>query len=419
MESAPGPLRARPEATLAMLLSMIFVDALGYGLIVPLLPSLVDTASHRALAVGGVASVYAGMQLVGMPMLGRLSDRVGRRPVLVLSIVGTASAYFVIALTRSVWAIYLAVALDGLTAGSLTAAQSAIADLWSGHRRTRYLGWLSAAFAAGIVAGPLFGGLFGQIDARLAPLIAGYLAAGNALAVSLLLRETRHGAELKVASGGRAEERSDAGPDATERRRAAAAPAIDSPIRSGILRFSLIAFCINFAFMVLPANLPVFAADVLGWGPGAIGGLLAVGAASAALTQIVLLGGLARRVAANALLAVSLAVMSVSLAAVPWVISSVALYFVIAAFSVGTSMAIPLVGSAVAEAAGRAATGTAIGLMNTAIGVSMLIAPLVAGAVYEAVGAWAPYAFGAGVVAIATLALRRSGRPAGGGTDYR
>jgi len=126
MKPAPGPPRARPETTLVMLLSMIFVDALGYGLIVPLLPSLVDTASHRALAVGAVASLYAGMQLLGMPMLGRLSDRVGRRPVLVLSIVGTASAYFVIALTRSVWAIYLAVALDGLTAGSLTAAQSAL-----------------------------------------------------------------------------------------------------------------------------------------------------------------------------------------------------------------------------------------------------------------------------------------------------
>ena len=304
MESEPGPLRARPEATLAMLLSMIFVDALGYGLIVPLLPSLVDTESHRALAVGGVASVYAGMQLVGMPMLGRLSDRVGRRPVLVLSIVGTASAYFVIGLTRSVWAIYLAVALDGLTAGSLTAAQSAIADLWSGHRRTRYLGWLSAAFAAGIVAGPLFGGLFGQIDARLAPLIAGYLAAGNALAVLLLLRETRHGApargvvsgersgaiERQRATGGHSDDRFDARSDATERRRAVPVPTTDSPVRPAIVRFSLIAFCINFAFMVLPSNLPVFAADVLGWGPGAIGGVLAVGAASAALTQVVLLG---------------------------------------------------------------------------------------------------------------------------------
>lgn len=384
-----------------MLLSMIFVDALGYGLIVPLLPSLVDTVSHRALAVGGVASVYAGMQLVGMPLLGRLSDRVGRRPVLVLSIVGTASAYFVIALTRSVWAIYLAVALDGLTAGSLTAAQSAIADLWSGHRRTRYLGWLSAAFAAGLVAGPLFGGLFGQIDARLAPLIAGYLAAGNALAVSFLLRETRHGAAAR--------QRAAAGSKTGSVVRSGCA---ETAVRSEIVRFSLVAFCINFAFMVLPANLPVFAADVLGWGPRAIGGLLAVGAASAALTQVVFLGSFARRVTVKVLLAVSLAVMGLSIAAVPWVISSVALYFVIAAFSVGTSMAIPLVGSAVADAAGRAETGAAIGLMNTAIGVSMFAAPLVAGAVYETIGVWSPYALGAGVAALAVVALRGArGRP--------
>jgi len=391
-----------------MLLSMIFVDALGYGLIVPLLPSLVDTASHRALAVGGVASVYAGMQLVGMPVLGRLSDRRGRRPVLVLSIVGTATAYFVIALTRSVWAIYLAVALDGLTAGSLTAAQSAIADLWSGHRRTRYLGWLSAAFAAGIVAGPLFGGLVGRIDARLAPLIAGYLAAGNAVAVFFLLQEThRHRARANAAArvDARAGESRRAPPEPTTGTPALPGPR-ETPPRFGILRFSLIAFCINFAFMVLPSNLPVFAADVLGWGPGAIGGLLAVGAASAALTQVVLLGTFARRISAKTLLVAALTVMCMSLAAVPWVISSVALYFAIAAFSVGTSMAIPLVGSAVAEAAGRTGTGAAIGLMNTAIGVSMFTAPLVAGAVYETLGAWSPYALGASVVALAVVALR-------------
>lgn len=400
MLATESSLSMRHRVTLPILLSMIFVDSLGYGLILPLLPTLVQTGALRGFAVGGVASVYAGMQLLGMPLLGRISDRLGRRPVLLVSILGTAVAYFIIAFTRSVWVIYIAVALDGLTAGSLTAAQSAIADRWTGHRRARYLGWLSAAFAAGIVGGPLFGGLLGTADARLAPLIAGYLATANLLWGLFMLQETR-----AVTSRGQETVREPDSRQGRDRR---------------VLRFAVVAFSINFAFMMLPANLPVFATDQLGWDSRGIGGLLATGAAVAGLTQVIVVGKLTRRLSTIRALALALSIMSVALAIVPLVprtpVASPALllYPVIALFSFGTSLAIPLVGNAVAERAGRARTGAAIGTMNSAIGASMFASPLIAGAAYDAIGSWAPYALGAAVAAAAAAVVLTAlpGRPA-------
>lgn len=358
--------------TIAIVLSMIFVDALGYGMIVPLLPSLLDEAPLRALAIGGIASTYAALQLVGMPLLGRLSDRVGRRPVLLVSIAGTTIAYLIVWAAREWWALYLAVALDGLTAGSLTAAQSAMADLGPGPGRTKRLGWLSASHAAGIVAGPLLGGVFGRVGLRVAPLVAAVAAGANFLFGIIALPETR--------SDGTPRPNSD--PQPTER---------TERIRSRTLRRLIgTAFCVNFAFMALPANLPVFSADEFGWGTTEIGLLLALGGGLAALAQILLLGRLARRVGARPIVAIAMCAMALTVGSLPFLPAGL-VPLPVSLFAIATAMAIPSVGSAVADTSAEGKAGTAIGAMNTAIGASMLSAPLLFGVLYETLGSWSPY----------------------------
>lgn len=381
----------RPTIAIAIVLSMIFVDALGYGMIVPLLPSLVGEAPLRALAIGGIASTYAALQLIGMPLLGWLSDRIGRRPVLLLSIAGTALAYTIVWAAREWWLLYLAVALDGLTAGSLTAAQSAMADLGGGPDRTRRLGWLSAAHAAGIVGGPLVGGVLGSFGVRVAPLAAAFAAGVNLIFGLAALPETRSFATATPVRAGDATE-----PETRDRSRARR-------------RLIATAFCVNFAFMALPVNLPIFTSDRFDWGTTQIGLLLALGGASAAVAQLLLLGLVARRLRPRTIVALAMGAMTLTIVAVPFL--PVALIPVaIALFAVATALAIPSVGSGVAAHASGGRAGAAIGAMNTAIGASMLGAPIVFGALYEAVGAWAPYVAAAAVSFLGALLAGTSSR---------
>ena len=129
----------------------VFVDMLGYGIILPLLPFFVQAhaLAGGAIIAGALSSLYAGAQLFAGPVLGGLSDRFGRRPVLLLCLLGTASGYLMLGLADSLALIFLAVFIDGLTGGNLTIAYAYIADITTPANRARGMGMVGAAFGLG------------------------------------------------------------------------------------------------------------------------------------------------------------------------------------------------------------------------------------------------------------------------------
>jgi DHA1 family tetracycline resistance protein-like MFS transporter len=127
----------------------VFVDLLGYGMVIPLLPFYVTRQSGGAAVAGALGSAYALMQLLSGPVIGALSDAYGRRPVLLVCLLGTACAYLLLGLANSLPMIFVAVMVDGITGGNLTTAQAYIADVTAPEERARGLGLVGAACGSG------------------------------------------------------------------------------------------------------------------------------------------------------------------------------------------------------------------------------------------------------------------------------
>lgn len=178
-------LRSGRQASLAFVLVTVLLDVLGIGLIIPVLPSLVGEFTQRpdeqAYWFGLLTATYGVMQFLCMPFLGALSDHLGRRPVLLLSIFGLGCSLMVQALANSLWVLLLIRIVSGATAASFSVANAYVADITAPDQRGRAFGMLGAAFGVGFIFGPMLGGLLGGQDVRLPFFVAAALALLNFL----------------------------------------------------------------------------------------------------------------------------------------------------------------------------------------------------------------------------------------------
>ncbi len=187
-------MEARMNKSLAVVLSVIMLDAMGLGLVMPVLPELLRGLVPDGQVTGhyGVLlAVYALMQVLFAPLLGSLSDRYGRRPVLIASLAGAAIDYAIMAAAPVLWVIYIGRMIAGLTGATGAVAASAIADTIPSNQRARWFGYMGACYGAGMIAGPAIGGLAGGASVH-APFIAAALLNGvSFLLACLFLKETR------------------------------------------------------------------------------------------------------------------------------------------------------------------------------------------------------------------------------------
>ena len=175
---------------LASIFLVVFVDLLGFSLILPLLPYYADSFGASSLVVGLLVSSYAAAQLVGAPLLGRLSDRYGRRPILLVSVLGTFIGFVMLAVGGSLWVLFASRILDGLTGGNLTVAQAYIADSTDSRNRAQGFGLLGAAFGLGFILGPVTGGFLSQWGYAVPALAAAGLSLLNLALITFWLPES-------------------------------------------------------------------------------------------------------------------------------------------------------------------------------------------------------------------------------------
>jgi len=170
----------------------ILVNLIGFGIIIPLLPFYAQTFGASPLAIGLLFASFSFSQLVASPVLGHWSDRWGRRPILVFSLIGTVISFVMLALARSLAILFIARIVDGLSGGNITTARAYIGDIATEENRAKYFGFLGAAFGLGFIIGPGLSGLFAHISYT-APIWA---AAAITLVATLLawfwLPETVH-----------------------------------------------------------------------------------------------------------------------------------------------------------------------------------------------------------------------------------
>jgi len=266
----------RPAAVTFVLVTVV-LDVLALGLMIPVLPKLVErmagSTQSAAVAIGIFGTAWALMQLVFSPILGALSDRFGRRPVLLLSSLGLGLDYILMALAPNLTWLFIGRVISGITAATFATATAYIADVTPPAERAGKFGLIGAAFGAGFVLGPALGGLLGSADPRLPFWVAAAFSLANTVYGYFLLPES-----LPVD------------------RRSAFAWRHASPFGalrflasdSALLRLSAAMFLFHLAHSVLPAVFVLHAGYRFGWGEGMVGLALAVFGVSAAIVQGVL-----------------------------------------------------------------------------------------------------------------------------------
>src|ERR687886_2036909 len=154
------------RSPLLVIFITVFIDLIGFGIVIPVLPFYVEGTKFNASprVVGLLFASYSVMQLVFTPVLGRLSDRYGRRPVLFLSLLGTSLGFFILGFATTLWMLFLGRIIDGITGGNISTAQAYIADITPPEERARGMGLIGAAFGLGFIFGPAIGGVLSKWD---------------------------------------------------------------------------------------------------------------------------------------------------------------------------------------------------------------------------------------------------------------
>lgn len=356
----------------------VFVDLLGYGMIVPLLPFYVEQQNAGAIAVGLLGSLYALMQFIAAPIIGGLSDRHGRRPVLLVCLFGTACAYVLLGLSQTLWLLVLAVALDGITGGSMTTAQAYIADSTSPAQRARGLGLIGAAFGLGMLLGPVFGGLLSLHSLSTPAFVAAAIAFSNVVFGVRVL------------------------PESLPPARRATSVTVLNPLAQLLavvgmprIRTLLLAIVVlNLSFSGLLSNFPLFSAARFGWDATSNAFFFAFVGVCAILTQGVLIGHLQSRLGETRLALAGLALMALNLGLLALIPQAWMLYPVVGLLALGSGLSIPALTSLVSQRVSEREQGKLFGGSQSLLSLAMIIGPVLAGIAFDLIGVSAPYWIG-------------------------
>src|SRR5262249_10225248 len=220
---------------------LVAVDLIGFGIVLPILPLYAKRFGASAVTATGFVASFSAAQCVCAPILGRLSDRVGRRPVLLFSLAGTAVASLVTGLAGSVVVLYLGRVIDGASGASVSVAQASVADVASPEQRPHLLGLLGAAFGLGFVPRPGIGAMAALAGRRLPFFIAAAIAGINAVVAYFRLPETH---DRNARSGARSRD-GDIGKDGVAAEQPPRVPALRIP---GVLTLVVVSFAALVAF---------------------------------------------------------------------------------------------------------------------------------------------------------------------------
>jgi len=393
---------------LPILFVTVFIDLVGFGIIIPFLAYYVESFGARAAVVGLLMSSYSLAQFVFAPVWGRLSDRVGRRPIVLLGLLGSVAGFTLFGLAGTLSLLFLGRILMGTFGATIPTAQAAVADVTRPEDRARGMGLIGAAIGLGFILGPALGGVLSNLSGVFhAPLFqrnpyalpciaSAMLAALNLIAAAFFLPESL------------ARERRGAGTgEGLSRLNLLSRGLADRRLRMLVLVYLL--FMLGFTMM--EATLTLFIERRIGAGNhgllvrrvGYLFGFIGI-------IQVALQGGLVGRLARvfgeRKLLLAGCTITALSLAALPAVGSWGALYGCSFGLACGHGLSQPSVASLISRAAPPEFQGGALGISQSAASLARVIGPAVGGALFEHVSAGAPYLVAAGLSLAAVLCTR-------------
>jgi len=363
---------------------VVFIDLLGFSLILPLLPYYAKTFNANQTTTGILIASYAVMQLIGAPILGRLSDRFGRRPVLLLSVFGTFLGFLLLGFANALWMLFVSRILDGLTGGNLSVAQAYISDVTDEKNRSKGLGMIGAAFGLGFIIGPVTGGLLSQWGYAVPAFAAATISFLNLILIYAWLPESLT-----------EEKRS----QMTEKRPAitlnALLVAFQRPFTGSIL---ITRFFFGLAFAIFQTIFSLYALTKFNLTARDTGFVLTYVGVLSVIVQGFLVGRLTNRFREDLLITASVVLMGISLLGWALAPSLLWLYIIMTPTALSGGLLNTLLSSTLTKAVAPQEIGGILGLSASVESSTRIIAPILGGILLQRIGTWAPGAFGAVVM---------------------
>jgi DHA1 family tetracycline resistance protein-like MFS transporter len=388
-----APPAEQRRAALLVLFLTVAIDLLGFGIVIPFLPLYAERMHVGAFGIGLVLSIYSMMQLLFAPVLGRISDHIGRRPIIMLGLLGSAASYTIYGFASSFAMLLFSRAVHGACAATVSTAQAYVADTTDESNRARGMGMIGAAFGLGFVLGPALGGLLGHASLRTPVFFAAALTFANLIFAAMRLPESHP-------------------PDPHSRLDFArlADPIIRLPrqlLRHHLTELFTIAFLATFAMAAFEATFAIMVFARFGYGPSGVGGLLAYAGLLQALVQGYLLGKVVKRTGELMLIRGGMIVLAIGLAPMASVSSHAVLFVLLAMVAIGYGFASPSVASLISKRTERRLQGEVLGINQSALSLARIFGPIAAGFAYQRFGPPAAY-IGAGLVALGALMMTRN-----------
>jgi MFS transporter, DHA1 family, tetracycline resistance protein len=374
---------------------IVVIDLIGFGIVIPLLPFYAERFQASPDVVALLMATYSFTQFISTPIWGRASDRLGRRPILLLSLAGAVVSYTWLAYADSLWVLFAARALGGIMAGNISAAFAYVADITTPKNRAKGMGLVGAAFGLGFVIGPAMGGILAGPD----PLTADYrtpalAAAGlslTALVLAVFILKESLSPEIRARL-------------AQQPVQSRLAMFIDVLRRREIGLLIAITFLATFVFAGVEAVFAMWSERTMGWGPEQNGYLFAFVGVLGALVQGGLMGRLARRFGEANLIVQGAVALTIGLVALPFSNTLAfllpAMIFLVYGFSICT----PSLNSLISVQVGEDEQGKVLGVTRSASTLARVAGPAWAGFLFTVLGKNWPF-FGGAVVMIGVVLL--------------
>jgi len=366
------------KSPLVVLFLTVFIDLIGFGIVLPLLPFYAQHFGANALLVGLLSTSFSLMQLLFAPVWGRLSDRVGRRPVILAGLLGSSISYLTFGLAPSLPILFLSRILAGIAGANISTAQAYIADSTQPEDRAKGMGLIGAAYGLGFTVGPAIGGILSQYGYAIPAFFASALALANFGAAWWLLPESRNPSE---------------GTHRTER-------GLNwQRLRTGLQHpelgvFLILFFISTFAFANLEATFALMTARKFGFDARANGYLFAYIGVLITVVQGGLTGRLAKRFGERRLISAGLFCMIFGLGLLPYSLGLKSLLLVLVVLIGGHGSTNPSISSLISQSASTEDQGSILGVAQSLASLARILGPIWGGFTFDAFGFQYPYLTG-------------------------
>ena len=361
---------------------IVFIDLLGFGIIIPLLPFYAEHFHADPFTVGLLMATYSLAQLIAAPLWGSMSDRIGRRPVLLITLGGAAASYIWLGFVDSLFALFAARAVGGAMAGNISAAFAYMADITTKEDRAKGMGLIGAAFGLGFIAGPAIGGLLAGADPATANYSLPAFAAAGLSLVSLLL------AILILKESLSEEIRARIAARPPEKRFRRLIETLKIPKLGFLVALSFVA---TFVFAGMEATFAMWSERTYQWGPQQTGFLFAGVGIVSAVIQGGLIGRLARRFGEEKLIIQGAVALAIGMILIPFSENLWIVALAMAVLAYGFSTLSPSLNSLISLQVNEESQGTVMGVTRSATTLARVVGPGWAGLMFAQLGKDWPY----------------------------